>query len=670
MKAKQVRWFHPDGGSMPNGVFFQRGGWLAACAANSQRFEPFDAGVAVFPSGTRIDGAGRAFSGRYVSESGTRYGADSPTLPVPGLTGKAFAKRAAELAEAHGQPEILAREPFGREIWVVSVPRKERPAEEEWTVRNLSDAKGAYNGSRWWAARFAKKLAERCFDRLVAFPGGTAGVPAACRRKRLEKACARLAENGAFGRVDCHVWEGFGVETGYRGLGENSPSVEVSRLPKERIVDFAKALCAEAGESRAVVWEGVDAFQPLDGAGEWEGDPGTVWWLEKREEPAKAEEDPAERAATVREVVAEHGKLHESGIRRAGKLVVARVRVEDWFAPEGVFREAWMAVSRKMGWSGSLFALRWARKGGGEEVVERALVTGGVPREELEKLVDSVPGTVCREVQVAREERGDGRWLDELFGARPEGVDEGEWVLAEAGYLEPPKPSVFSRHERYFPLRERNPPEAAGKESPESVASIPSKIRCFALLQWMGPKTWADKAEQKRFPDRIEKTLRDGHFAWFRVGTGEGIPSSRCWMVFNSSGDWNYWKDYGVTRILSVTADGVRGYWSGGGKQWWRVESCDVAGKGVQMENPAAAYRAACGEMPWDVPFFDGSEKNLARLAKMYACVTGAMVRGGRSEAEVDRLLERTKASAGFANWAACGELYGGRFRWEKGEEW
>jgi hypothetical protein len=667
MKAKQVRWFHPDGGSIPNGVFFQRGGWLAECAANSQRFEPFDGGVAVFPSGTRIDGAGQAFSGRFVSESGTHYGADSPTLPIPGLTDKAFVKRAAELAESHNQPEILAREPFGREIWVVSVPRKERPAEEEWTVRNLSDAKGAYNGSRWWAVRFAKELAGQCFDRLVAFPGGTDGGLAACRRMRLEKACAWLAENGAFGQVDCHVWEAFGVEAGYRGVGEHSPAVEVRRLPKERIVDFAKALCAEAGESRAVVWGGVDAFQPLDG-GEWKGDAGSVWWLERREESAKAEEEPAEGAAAVREVVAKNAKFHESGIRRAGKLAVARVRVEDWYAPEWVLRWEWTAVKEKNGCSGSVFALRWQRKGGGGEVVERALVTGGVPREELEKLVASVPGTVCREVQVAREEKGDGHWLDELFGDRPEGVDEGEWVLAEAMYVEPPRPSVFSRHERCIPLRERNPP-AAGKESPEPVASMSPKIRRVTLLQWMGPKTWADKAEQKRIPERVERALCSGHHAWFRVGTGEGVPTARCWMVFNAPEDWSHWKDWGVTRILDVRADGVRGYWSGGGERWWRVESFDDAGKGVQVENAAAAYRAACGEMPWDVPFFDGSEKNLARLAKMYSYVADVMGRG-RDGAEVDRLLGRAEEAAGFSRWAACGKLYGGHFRWEKGEEW
>ena len=38
MKATKVRWFHPDGEKMPNGVFFQRGGWLAECAEHARRF--------------------------------------------------------------------------------------------------------------------------------------------------------------------------------------------------------------------------------------------------------------------------------------------------------------------------------------------------------------------------------------------------------------------------------------------------------------------------------------------------------------------------------------------------------------------------------------------------------------------------------------------------------
>ena len=52
MKVSKVQWFHPDGEKMPTGVYFQRGGWLAECAANALRFKQgARTGLVVFPSG-------------------------------------------------------------------------------------------------------------------------------------------------------------------------------------------------------------------------------------------------------------------------------------------------------------------------------------------------------------------------------------------------------------------------------------------------------------------------------------------------------------------------------------------------------------------------------------------------------------------------------------------
>lgn len=127
MKAKKVRWFHPEGENMPNGVFFQRGGWLAECRENKKRFGK-DCGlsVVVFPSGALIEEAGRAFSGRFISESGTRYDGESPTLTLDGLSGRALLKRAVELLVARNQPEALAREPFSQRIWEIRADKKGR----------------------------------------------------------------------------------------------------------------------------------------------------------------------------------------------------------------------------------------------------------------------------------------------------------------------------------------------------------------------------------------------------------------------------------------------------------------------------------------------------------------------------------------------------------------
>ena len=120
MNVRKVKWFHPKGGKMPNGVFFQRGGWLAECAANAARFKVAGhAGLVVFPSGAQVEGAGRAFEGSYVSEGGVRYDGESPTCALEGMSGKELLKRAADLAAERGQTEVLVREPDGKEIWVV-----------------------------------------------------------------------------------------------------------------------------------------------------------------------------------------------------------------------------------------------------------------------------------------------------------------------------------------------------------------------------------------------------------------------------------------------------------------------------------------------------------------------------------------------------------------------
>jgi hypothetical protein len=207
-------------------------------------------------------------------------------------------------------------------------------------------------------------------------------------------------------------------------------------------------------------------------------------------------------------------------------------------------------------------------------------------------------------------------------------------------------------------------------EGQKVETGLAGKVRGVALLQWTGPRAWADRGEEGRVPERLEKALRDGHFAWFRVGTGEGVPTSRCWMVFNAGENPAYWGKYGVTRVVCVGREGVRGYWSEDGKRWWRVEECGREGKAVRVECAGKAYRAACGAMPWEVPFFDGSGRNRERLERMYGYVAEVLGRGGMAESEVDRRLERAEVAVGFNRWAARGRLYGGRFKWEKGEVW
>ena len=177
-------------------------------------------------------------------------------------------------------------------------------------------------------------------------------------------------------------------------------------------------------------------------------------------------------------------------MRGEGKSM--KVSKVQWLHPEEVFRWARLKANKARGGSGLEFALRWEVKGAGKvlAVVGRALVVFGMKLDEVEELVASVPGVVCREVQVGREVKGDGSWLEEVFGERPERYASNEWELAGAGYVLPPSPSVFGRHERYCPLRDRveksEREEGKGEEvRQESVAptvKMVPQIRSASLL--------------------------------------------------------------------------------------------------------------------------------------------------------------------------------------------
>ncbi len=330
--------------------------------------------------------------------------------------------------------------------------------QDGWTVRSLSDAKGAYNGVRWWAQRFGKKLAWYGWSGTVAFPEGMGGESAERRLERLREAAARVAAGGEFGGAECRVWRALGLETAYRGVGGGTPAVEAGRVPKERMVAFAEALCEAAGESMAVVYEGGDVLQSVEGDGEWVGKTGEVWWVEKSkgaEEADGAKGGKSKETATdgIREAMAREARQCGEWARKAGRAVVARVRVETCSAPEGVFRVPWMKARQQPGQSGMRFALGWERKGGGT-AAERVLAVSWASAEVVAGLVAGGPGATCREVRISPE-RGasaDG-WLEELFGERPEGAEDGEWSLAEAWKVEPPSPTVFGWHDRMFALR-------------------------------------------------------------------------------------------------------------------------------------------------------------------------------------------------------------------------
>jgi hypothetical protein len=115
---KEIKYFSPDGESMPNSIGFQRGNFLHECKKNREAFEidlpvcpvhnttmGHQGGIIVFSTDAVADplvcedllhdrvpsveySVGNAFMGQYVGSKGELYNKDSMIVVVHGLTTK------------------------------------------------------------------------------------------------------------------------------------------------------------------------------------------------------------------------------------------------------------------------------------------------------------------------------------------------------------------------------------------------------------------------------------------------------------------------------------------------------------------------------------------------------------------------------------------------------
>ena len=97
---KHIQYLHPEGKSMPNGIYYQRGYYCKVCADNAQKFtirsnddEKVEllcnrGGIVVFPSGRNITFTknkyfhGNFFEGSYIGRDEEKYGVDSMCIYV------------------------------------------------------------------------------------------------------------------------------------------------------------------------------------------------------------------------------------------------------------------------------------------------------------------------------------------------------------------------------------------------------------------------------------------------------------------------------------------------------------------------------------------------------------------------------------------------------------
>ena len=138
---REVKYFSPDGCTMPNGVGFQRGNFIKSCADNACNFTlsptSNDAnpcvGVIVFPSHTQpIDcdvlnhhlatlapapptcNLGNAFQGHYIAPNGTLYDSTSPTIELHTASTSTLLR----LAKSLSQTSLLVKDFANNKIYI------------------------------------------------------------------------------------------------------------------------------------------------------------------------------------------------------------------------------------------------------------------------------------------------------------------------------------------------------------------------------------------------------------------------------------------------------------------------------------------------------------------------------------------------------------------------
>lgn len=147
----EVKHFHPEGESMPNGVAFQRGGYIQECMENAQAFvldegvhdkqnelKDHRGGIIVFPTDvTVLNGeerlenykktlsnlfsnnhgeqfysysVGHAFHGKYQGDDGKMFDDKSVTFEINGTSCKSLLKLAELVAKFFGQETVLVKD--------------------------------------------------------------------------------------------------------------------------------------------------------------------------------------------------------------------------------------------------------------------------------------------------------------------------------------------------------------------------------------------------------------------------------------------------------------------------------------------------------------------------------------------------------------------------------
>ena len=149
---KEIKYFSPDGSTMPNGIGFQRGNFLHECKVNREAFvldetihdkqyglADYRGGIIVFSTdvnavsldknklkynGSEFIGAcsiGNAFKGNYVGDNGEEYDERSTTIEVNGLPSQGLLRLAEMVARMFHQETVLVKDFNNMKLFLAKV---------------------------------------------------------------------------------------------------------------------------------------------------------------------------------------------------------------------------------------------------------------------------------------------------------------------------------------------------------------------------------------------------------------------------------------------------------------------------------------------------------------------------------------------------------------------
>lgn len=135
---REIKYFHPNGKTMPNGSHYQRGGFINECKINKDNFilneevhgEEYDigkykGGIVVFPADINLvnlnnkieqlvdTGAysvGNSFKGQFVGDNGEKYNDKSLSVEINGVSSKNLLLFAELLAQDLMQKSVLVKD--------------------------------------------------------------------------------------------------------------------------------------------------------------------------------------------------------------------------------------------------------------------------------------------------------------------------------------------------------------------------------------------------------------------------------------------------------------------------------------------------------------------------------------------------------------------------------